>query len=243
MTVVLSHYVLKLHSHNMDLLAKIRNIRENHEKDGILSWAICVSALVANAIVVGIDSSFGEALPSIVIEFNSTESKVAWIGSLHSSAQNFSAFFSSVLAKIFGFGPTISFGILISSAFFALSTTSYNVSQLAIYYGFFGGLGIGLVYTPANIICSFHFIKNRALATGIACCGSGVGIVVVSFGANYIDQYFGFKGFVIFRALLCPCCILLAILAILVPEGDERDNTHPNKDNEKNIQDDGVDSP
>ena len=103
----------------MDLLAKIRNIRENHEKDGILSWAICVSALVANAIVVGIDSSFGEALPSIVIEFNSTESKVAWIGSLHSSAQNFSAFFSSVLAKIFGFGPTISFGILISSAFLA----------------------------------------------------------------------------------------------------------------------------
>ena len=80
----------------MGLLNIIRHIRSNYESDGILSWIICLSALIANAIVVGIDSSFGESLGSIMKDFNSTESNVAWIGSVHSSTQYFYASLSSI---------------------------------------------------------------------------------------------------------------------------------------------------
>lgn len=207
----------------MGLLNRIRNIRKDYEADGILSWIICLSALTANAIVVGIDCSFGEILGSIMMDFNSTESNVAWIGSVHSSTQYFSASLSSLLAKKYGFGPIIVAGILISSTFFALSATAYNVSKLTIYYGFLGGLGIGLIYSAGHIICSFHFVKRRSMATGIAICGSGIGVVLVSYGANIIDKWCGWQGYVVFCALICPLCGFLACLAILLPEKYEKE--------------------
>ena len=213
----------------MGILNIIRKIRTNYESDGVLSWIICFSALVANAIVVGIDSSFGETLGSVMNDLNSTESNVAWIGSIHSSAQYFSASLSSYLAKQYGFGPIVVGGVLISSTFFAVSTTANNISELATYYGFLGGFGLGLIYTPANIICSFYFIKKRSLATGIALCGSGVGIALVSLGANFIDTSYGWKGYVLFCAFMCPFCGVLAILAILFPGTKETQTTTKNR--------------
>ena len=202
----------------MGLVEIIQNIRLNYTKDGKISWLICFSALLANAIVIGIDSSFGETLGSIIQDFNSTEGNVSWIGSVHSSSQYFSASISSILAKHYGFGPIMFLGIFLSSVFFALCTTASDVSTLAIYYGILGGIGLGFIYTPGNIICSFHFAKRRSLATGIALCGSGLGIALVSFVANIIDTRYGWKACFIFFATACPICGLLAGLAILFPE-------------------------
>ena len=221
----------------MGLLNIIRNIRRNYESDGMLSWIICLSALIANAIVVGIDSSFGESLGSIMNDFNSTESNVAWIGSVHSSTQFFSASLSSLLANKYGFGPIILVGILMSSTFFALSTTAYNVTQLTIYYGLLGGVGIGLIYAPGTIICSFHFVKRRSMATAIAVCGSGVGIALLSLGANIINQWSGWQGYVLFCALMCPFCGFLACLAILLPEKCEKEVQPLNRSDYEIIED------
>lgn len=43
-----------------------------------------------------------------------------------------------------------------------------------------GGFGCGMAYSPALIIIGYYFDKYRALATGIAVCGSAVGILVQS---------------------------------------------------------------
>lgn len=47
--------------------------------------------------------------------------------------------------------------------------------QTYITYGIIGGIGFGLLYIPALIALGFYFERWRALATGIAVCGSGVG--------------------------------------------------------------------
>jgi len=39
----------------------------------------------------------------------------------------------------------------------------------------FLGIGFGLIYLPAVICVGYYFEAKRALATGIAVCGSGVG--------------------------------------------------------------------
>ena len=36
-----------------------------------------------------------------------------------------------------------------------------------------GGFGLGLCYLPSVVCCGYYFEKRRALATGIAVCGSG----------------------------------------------------------------------
>ncbi|VDN42009.1 unnamed protein product [Gongylonema pulchrum] len=40
------------------------------------------------------------------------------------------------------------------------------------------GTGFGLMYCPAIVIVTMYFEKKRAMATGIAVCGAGVGTVL-----------------------------------------------------------------
>lgn len=42
------------------------------------------------------------------------------------------------------------------------------------------GIGFGLVYLPSILIVNQYFEKRRALAMGIAVCGSGIGTTVFS---------------------------------------------------------------
>ena len=205
----------------MNILNLVERIRRNYKKDGVWSWFICVCAFFANAISIGIASSFGEPFGSIMRAFNSSEPNIAWVGSMHSSASFFSASLSSLLAERFGFAPVITIGIIISSMFFAISITSQNVPILILEYGLFAGFGTGLVYAPANIMCSYYFKKKRLLATGIAICGGGAGVVVVSMAMNLIDASYGWRGCFVFCACIFPLCVPLAIIAYILPENYE----------------------
>ena len=49
------------------------------------------------------------------------------------------------------------------------------LAGIVIVYGVLGGLGFGMVFLPAIICVGLYFESRRALATGIAVCGAGVG--------------------------------------------------------------------
>lgn len=67
--------------------------------------------------------------------------------------------------------------------------------RLSVYTG---GIGAGLIYVPAVITTGFYFEKWRALATGIAVCGSGIGAFLLAPLSNILVKTFGWRG-----ALLC----------------------------------------
>ena len=184
----------------------------NYVEDGFWPWIICFCAFITNAIVFGVDFSFGEILGTILKDFNSTEADVALIGSLHSSMHCFSASLSSILAEKFGFSTIILVGVFTFSLSFTISITSTSIRLLTLYYGFLGGFGMGLIYAPGCIICSLYFNKKKALATGIASFGSGVGIAIISQAMNVISKSYGWKGCALLLAGICPLCCPLAIM-------------------------------
>ena len=51
-----------------------------------------------------------------------------------------------------------------------------------------GGFGLGLCYLPSVVCCGYYFEKRRALATGIAVCGSGVGCFAFAPLANLLVE-------------------------------------------------------
>ena len=187
------------------------------KKDGCLSWVVCLTAFLTNAVITGIDSSFGETIGSIISNFNSTEGEVTWIGSVHSSTQYYAAFAASPLANYFGFGPVTLVGALLATLSFGLAATSSNISTLIATYGLFGGIGLGLAYTPANIVCAFHFEKKRALAISLSNSGSGMGIVVIAFFLNIINSKYGWKGSVLLCTSIAPITLFLALVVWLIP--------------------------
>ena len=96
----------------------------------------------------------------------------------------------SWLIKRFGLrAVSISGGIISSIALF-LSTMSPNVIFLMIIYGIIGGFGAGMIYLTSIIIVGYYFESKRALATGIAVCGTGVGSIIVPPLSNHIFTHF-----------------------------------------------------
>ena len=46
---------------------------------------------------------------------------------------------------------------------------------------------------PYNLGCSFYFDKKRALATGIATSGAGVGLTLMPGPASYVNSNYGWR--------------------------------------------------
>jgi len=63
-----------------------------------------------------------------------------------------------------------------------------------------GGIGAGLIYVPAVITTGFYFERWRALATGIAVCGSGIGAFLLAPISDILVKNFGWRGALLFQA-------------------------------------------
>ena len=77
-------------------------------------------------------------------------------------------------------------GAVVSALGFFLSTFAPNVFVLMLLFGILAGTGLGLMYVPAVVAVGHYFDKRRALATGIAVCGSGAGTFVLAPLASFL---------------------------------------------------------
>ena len=50
------------------------------------------------------------------------------------------------------------------------------------------------MYLPALVMVGYYFDKRRALATGIAMCGTGIGTMAMAPLASYLIQLYGWRG-------------------------------------------------
>lgn len=84
------------------------------------------------------------------------------------------------VANKYGFRILTFIGSIVSAVGFLLTWMVFYFQKkpilgiLFIFYGVIGGFGCGMVSVPAQIGVGFYFDKRRALASGIAVCGSGI---------------------------------------------------------------------
>ena len=56
------------------------------------------------------------------------------------------------------------------------------------------GVGLGLLYLPPIVMVGQYFRSKRALATGIAVCGSGIGAFVFAPLVEHLIEIYTWKG-------------------------------------------------
>lgn len=75
-----------------------------------------------------------------------------------------------------------------------------------------------MVYAPSLIIIGYYFEKYRALATGIAVCGSGFGVVIFSRGLATFVEHYGWKWtFRLEAGLVSLTCLISFLFAEVKP--------------------------
>ncbi|XP_074653250.1 monocarboxylate transporter 12-like [Tubulanus polymorphus] len=161
--------------------------------DGGWGWVIVTASLLINIIVDGIGYAFGVFLPVFEDYFHSTKSKTSLIGSALCGVYLCSGPIASALVNKFGCRPVAMVGSVISTVAFVLSMFSPNVDILIVTYGGLGGFGFGLMYLPSIVSVGYYFEKKRALATGIAVCGSGVGTFLVAPFCEFLLSVYDWK--------------------------------------------------
>ncbi|XP_044738710.1 monocarboxylate transporter 14-like [Chrysoperla carnea] len=180
--------------------------------DGGWGWVVVLASFGCNMIVDGIIFSFGMFLVDICQTFNATKPEVALVGSLLSGFYLMSGPFVSALANTYGFRLVTILGSIIGSAAFVLSSFSTSIEYLFFSYGVLGGIGFGLIYVPAVITVGFYFEKWRALATGIAVCGSGIGTFVFAPVSSTLIEKFGWRNALLIQAVLVLTCGIFGAL-------------------------------
>ena len=79
----------------------LRNIEVN--TDGLWACVICLLALLSNAVVVGMDASFGLIIHSVIEKLESSASTISWIPSIRSTCMYLFAWISTSLTQRYGF--------------------------------------------------------------------------------------------------------------------------------------------
>lgn len=85
---------------------------------------------------------------------------------------------ASALSNRFGFRAVVITGSLVGFVGLLTSSFANSIDTLFFTLGVLFGVADGLIFTPIVVGVGFYFDKKRALATGIALCGSGAGAFI-----------------------------------------------------------------
>ncbi|CAH0552979.1 unnamed protein product [Brassicogethes aeneus] len=179
--------------------------------DGGWGWVIVVASFMCNMVVDGIIFSFGAFLPGIAESFDVSKASVTLVGSLMSGFYLISGPFASALANRYGFQLVAIVGSVLGTTAFAISYFATNVQFLCISYGVLGGIGFGLIYVPSVITVGFYFERWRALATGIAVCGSGIGTFLFAPLSKWMIEKMGWRTSLLFQGAIVLSCVLYGL--------------------------------
>ncbi|KAK3746739.1 hypothetical protein RRG08_059570 [Elysia crispata] len=161
--------------------------------DGGWGWVVVVCALMISLIVDGLTYTFGLFLGQFERAFNAPKSTVALASSLQVGIYLMIGPVVSALTNRFGCRVVIICGSLVAAFAYLVSSASDNVIVLILTYGFLGGVGFGLMYLPSIVSVSVYFEEKRALATGIAVCGSGVGMFLLAPITEFLLDAFNWR--------------------------------------------------
>jgi MCP family monocarboxylic acid transporter-like MFS transporter 12 len=87
-----------------------------------------------------------------------------------------------------------------------------SLVELNLVVGFMTSTGLAMLYIPAYLIISFYFNERRALATGIAVSGSGLGMFAFSPLVAYLIKEYDWKNAWLILGAICSHTFVSALL-------------------------------
>jgi MFS family permease len=94
--------------------------------------------------------------------------------------------------------------VLLALSFILVRFVVRDLLTLNMIIGIMASCGLAMIYIPAYLIISFYFEERRALATGVAVSGSGLGLFAFSPLTEYLIDKYGWQDTIlIFGALSC----------------------------------------
>ena len=117
----------------------------------------------------------------------------AWVQSISQFMIFFFCSFASILTERYNARTVIMVGGFLMSLGLFASSFAHRLDVLYVTYGVIFGFGTALAYLPTLVMVGEYFEKHRALATGIATCGSNTGALSLAIIQEEILKRFGWQ--------------------------------------------------
>ncbi|MFW2381832.1 MAG: MFS transporter [Acidimicrobiales bacterium] len=187
--------------------------------DSARGWFTVVAAFLSSAVTLGTAYSFGAFFESMSEEFGSAAGETAVIFGI----TTFTFFWLSVVTgKILDrFGPRVVLGMGALSLFVGLLLTSRVQSITAGYITYGAGVGIAAAcgYVPMVAMVGGWFVRQRAVAVGLAVAGIGFGTLVMSPLSAALIERFGWRDTYVLIAVVGTGILLVCIPLAAKPPG------------------------
>ncbi|KRY20226.1 Monocarboxylate transporter 5, partial [Trichinella patagoniensis] len=191
--------------------------------DGGYGWIVVVACFLTNVIVDGIILCGGQALiPVWTKYFSASGSSVSLIISLQSSFYYFAGPIGSAFVNLFGCRAVTIAGTVLAVVGLLLSMLGISVQFMYLTYGVLSGLGMGAIYLNGIIVVSEYFEARRALATGLAVCGTGIGTFMFPpLIKIFLDQYTWQQTVMLLAGITMHCFICGALYRPLTVKAEQ----------------------
>lgn len=169
--------------------------------DGGYGWVIVLASFCIHFICDGISFSFGIMFPEIQQYFNATKTMSGVVGSIFLSIPLLSGPLAAVLTDIYDCRIMTFVGGVMAATGSFLSFFAFDIWHFMITFAIVTGVGLSFCYNTAIVAVTYYFQKKRALATGIAVCGSGAGTFVFAPVIEFLFNKFGWRITLVFLGL------------------------------------------
>lgn len=185
--------------------------------DGGYGWVVVAASFVVSLIADGISFSFGLIYSELLHNFDTSPSKLAWVGSLFLAVPLLAGPVMSNLVDKYGCRRMTMIGGTVSCLGFALAAVSSSVGVLYLTFGIIAGIGLGVEYVTAVVSIAFWFDKKRTFATGIGASGTGLGTFIFAPLTQWLIESYGWRGATL---LLAGALLNFAVCGALMRDPD-----------------------
>ncbi|KAI9725885.1 MAG: hypothetical protein M1834_009473 [Cirrosporium novae-zelandiae] len=187
-----------------------------YPEGGLRAWLVVFGSFCAMMAAFGVMNTVG-IFQSYLKENqlrDYDESTISWIFSVYNSLSFFCSLFIGPIFDAKGPRLLIFLGSLFTVLAFFLLGICTEYWHFMMVFGFIGGTGTSLLFTPAVSSIGHFFLKKRASATGFAATGGSVGSVIFPLLLQPLFPKIGFAwgtrilAFILIFLCICACLLV-----------------------------------
>jgi len=174
-------------------------------------YVVVAAGFLIIAVMWGTNYTFGIFFEPLLAEFG-------WTRAMTAGAFSLSFILYGLLGVVAGrltdrFGPRIVVTVcaLFLGSGYVLVSQVNAIWQLYLFYGVMVGVGLSGSFVPIASTVARWFVRRRGLMTGIAISGVGVGMLILSLGANWLISNYGWRSSYITVGI--TAAVMLAVFA------------------------------
>ncbi|XP_005101009.1 monocarboxylate transporter 12 [Aplysia californica] len=162
--------------------------------DGGWGWFVVLGAFLVSVICDGLSYCFGLLYSELKVQFGASRSMTSAVGSIFFGVSMILGPLASSLTTRFGCRKMTIFGGILAFLGFLSSSFTNSIEMLCVTFGVIVGAGFSFCYITSVVIVAFYFEKRRALATGLAVCGTGIGTFTFAPLIDFLIYEYGWRG-------------------------------------------------